>query len=119
MTINTIGPKKLQSIYALDFQNFGLESFRLPIAGLSKGRRIFTTDGPFWKHWRALVESIFTRAQFADLEMLEHHLKQMMDLSPGTESSVELPPPAFNSSTDFDYLGREAFGNHLSCLHMV
>ena len=34
------------------------------------GRVIYTTDGPFWEHSRALVKPIFTRAQFADLETL-------------------------------------------------
>ena len=91
-TINTIDPKNLQSIYSLDFQSFGLESLRLPTAGLFMGRGIFTTDGPFWEHSRALVKPIFTRAQFADLETLEHHVKQMMDLIPGDESSVDILP---------------------------
>ena len=56
------------------------------------GRGIFTTDRPFWEHSRALVKPIFTRAQFADLETLEHHLKQMMDLIPGDGSSVDILP---------------------------
>ena len=91
-TISTIDPKNLQSIYSLDFQSFGLESLRLPTAGLFMGRGIFTTDGPFWEHSRALVKPIFTRAQFADLETLEHHLQQMIDLIPGDGSSVDILP---------------------------
>ena len=56
------------------------------------GRGIYTTDGPFWERSRALVKPIFTRAQFADLETLEHYLKQMMDLVPGDGSSVDILP---------------------------
>ena len=91
-TISTIDPKNLQSVYSLDFQSFGLESLRLPTAGLFMGRGISTTDGLFWEHLRALVEPIFTRAQFADLETLEHHLKQMIDLLPADGSSVDVLP---------------------------
>ena len=64
----------------------------MPTAGLFMGRGIYTTDGPFWEHSRALVKPIFTRAQFADLETLEHYLKQMMDLIPGDGSSVDILP---------------------------
>ena len=91
-TISTIDPKNLQSIYALDFQSFGLEALRLPTAGLFMGRSIFTTDGPFWEHSRALVKPIFTRAQFADLDTLELYLRQMIDLLPRDGSSVDILP---------------------------
>ena len=90
--ISTIDPKNRQTIYSLNFHNFELESLRLPTAGLFIEKGIFTTDRPFWEHSRALVRSIFTRAQFADLETLEHHVKQMMDLIPGDGSSLDILP---------------------------
>ena len=90
--ISTIDPKNLQAVHALDFDGYGLEPARLPTAGLFMGRSIFTTDGPFWEHSRALVKPIFAKAQFADLNTLELYLKQMIDLIPKDGSTVDILP---------------------------
>ena len=89
---NSIEPENIQSVLAVDFDSWGVEPMRYPGAGPFMGKGIFTSDGPFWQHARAQVKPIFNKAQYADLETFEVHLKRFFDLVPKDGSTVDVLP---------------------------
>lgn len=103
--IFTIEPRNLQSIFATNFESFGLEPIRLFALGPFTGKGIMTTDGAFWEHSRALIRPTFARAQIANLSSLEDHLSRLIDLIPRDGSTVDLQPLfarlALDTSTEF------------------
>lgn len=91
-SIKTIEPENVQTIFAHNFEDYGLGPLRTDIAGDFMGRGIFTTDGKFWEHSRALVRPIFTKAQFADLNTLKVHVDRFISLIPRDGSTIDLLP---------------------------
>ena len=103
--IFTIEPRNLQTVFATNFESFGVQPLRLFPFGPFIGKGILTTDGAFWEHSRALVRPTFARAQIANLSSLEVHVSRMIDLIPKDGSTVDLQPLfarlALDSSTEF------------------
>ena len=77
----TKDPKNLQALLATQFEDFGLESFRLPMRDLL-GYGIFTVDGAHWTHSRSLLRPSFARDQINDLEIEDRHCRAMLDALP-------------------------------------
>jgi cytochrome P450 len=99
--IFTIEPPNLQAILATDSKSFGLEPLRLFFFEPFIGRGIVTTDGPFWKHSRALIRPTFARAQVADLSAMKIHVDRLIDLIPKDGSTVDLQPLFARLTLDF------------------
>lgn len=101
--INTIDPENLRSIYAVDFENYGAEPVRLGAAHPALGRNVFTADGPFWKHSRAHVTPIFTRAHVSDLSAFQEHVDPFIASIPRDGSPFDIMPLIENLVCLSDY----------------
>ena len=105
VTINTIEPQNLQMVYALAFENFGMEPLRRKMARQLWGRGILTTDGEFWQHSRALIRPTFNRHQIANFDLMRIHVDRLLGRIPRDGSPVDLAPLlkryALDTSTEF------------------
>ena len=105
VTINTIEPKNLQMVYALAFENFGMEPLRRKMAKQLWGRGILSTDGEFWQHSRALIRPTFNRHQIANFDLMRVHVDRLLSRIPHDGSPVDLAPLlkryALDTSTEF------------------
>lgn len=91
-TIYTIDPENLRSIFATNFQHYGLQPFRLPASMPAIGRNIFTTDGAYWKHSRDQVTPIFTRTHLSDISGFEQHFDEMLAQIPRDSFPFDMMP---------------------------
>lgn len=66
--ISTIEPANLQAVLATQFHDFETGLRRRRIFGPLLGKSIFTSDGSFWEHSRALFRPQFSRENINDLE---------------------------------------------------
>lgn len=84
--INTIDPVNIQAVLASLFQDFELGQ-QLNRRLLLK-RCIFTEDGPFWEHSRAMFKPQFAREQINNLRDTEVAVQELFKALPliGTES---------------------------------
>jgi cytochrome P450 len=101
----TVDPENVKAILATQFNDFELGYTRRNALSPLLGNGIFTADGKFWEHSRALVRPNFTRHQVADLDAFEHHISNLIALIPRDGSTVDLQKLFFNmtidSSTEF------------------
>ncbi|KZL80721.1 cytochrome p450 [Colletotrichum incanum] len=102
--IMTIDPPNIQAMLATQFQDFEIGPIRRDNFAPLLGSGIFTADGKFWEHSRALLRPQFARAQIADLELEETHFKLMIQsLITGTSGwtqVVDLKPLFFRFTID-------------------
>ena len=90
--VHTIEPKNIQTVYALSFEDFGLEPLRRNMAIQLWGRGILSTDGAFWHHSRALIRPTFNREQISSIELLRPHLDALLTFIPRDGSTIDLIP---------------------------
>ena len=90
--ISTAEPRNIQAVLATQFRSFGMGPLRLKSLGPFVGKGIFTSDGEFWEHSRALIRPAFARTQIADLNSFEVHVSRLIDLLPKDGSTVDLQP---------------------------
>lgn len=88
--IFTSDPRTIQSVLALQCENFGVAPIRKHSRRNWLGPGIITTDGETWNHSRSLLKPVFARARFADLSTFEHHVSEMIGLIPRDGSPVDL-----------------------------
>lgn len=75
--ILTAEPDNLKAIFATQFQDFITGDRRAGAFGYMVGKCIFTTDGPFWEHSRALFRPHFLTGQINDLEATERAVQDL------------------------------------------
>ena len=92
--LQTCDPDNIQAICTSVFDDFGVGPMRGRIGVPFLDRGIFTEDGPFWKHSRALVRPTFSRSEIADLENFERHVIRLLDLIPRDKGTIDLLPLA-------------------------
>ena len=92
--LQTSDPENIQTICTSAFDDFGVGPMRGRIGVPFLDRGIFTEDGAFWKHSRALIRPTFGRAEIADLENFERHVVQLLGLVPRDGSIIDLLPLA-------------------------
>lgn len=102
----TMSGLNIQSIYATDFESYGVGPLRQFVFEPLLGSGLMTTDGQAWKHSRAMVNPIFKRAQVEkDLANFESHVSRLLDLIPKDGRTVDLQPLfdrlALDSSSEF------------------
>lgn len=90
--INTIEPKILKQVFAIENDNFVVEPLRAPPAHALVGNGIFTIDGADWARSRALTRPSFTKAQFSNLDSLNTHVNRLLGLIPRDGATVDLQP---------------------------
>ena len=90
--IHTMEVQNIQSVWAADFKNWGLQPLRDGIAVPFFDKGINTTDGDFWKHSRALVRPTFARNEIANLDSLGKHVDRLFKQLPTDGSTVDLQP---------------------------
>lgn len=54
------------------------------------GKGIFTTDGKFWTHSRAMLRPQFEKQAVADLDQFEEHINNLISAIPADGSTVDL-----------------------------
>ncbi|KAK3675515.1 hypothetical protein LTR78_004598 [Recurvomyces mirabilis] len=121
--ITTIEPANLQSMLATQFEDFGTGHLRYLQLGPVLGRSIFTSDGPFWAHSRALFRPQFSRDNINDLESTEKAAKVYVSAlgeidASGWTSNVDLQPMNFSFTLDTasDFLFGESVDSQSSRL---
>ena len=79
---DTIDPQNIQALLATNFKDFGTGERRSKQFGALLGYNIFTADGEFWAHSRALFRPLFNREQINDLEETDRAAKILIDVLP-------------------------------------
>jgi cytochrome P450 len=97
--IATREPENVKAILSLKFKDFGLGD-RQRAFGPLLGKGIFTMDGDFWAHSRALIRPNFARDQVADLEAFERHIQALWRLIPRDGRTVDLQELFFRFTID-------------------
>jgi cytochrome P450 len=75
--ISTAEPENLKAIFATQLKDFVVGDRRAGAFGYMLGKCIFTTDGPFWEHSRALFRPHFLTGQINDLEATERAVQDL------------------------------------------
>ena len=91
-TIWTVDAENLKSVHGTNASHYGVEPMRLAATLPLLGRGVFTTDGPFWEHSRALIRPTFTRSNVANLPAFEEHFRKFLKLLPRDGSTFDLKP---------------------------
>ena len=86
--------ENIQAVAATQFNDFGVGPLRGNIGAPFLDRGVFTEDGEFWKHSRALIRLTFNRAEIADLDAFERHVARFLRLIPRDGSTFDLQPLA-------------------------
>lgn len=98
-TVATIEPENVKTILSLRFKDFRLGQ-RMETLGPLLGRGIFTTDGDFWAHSRAMIRPNFTKDQVANLDAFEGHIRDLFKKIPRDGSTVDLQELFFRFTID-------------------
>ncbi|TLD37325.1 cytochrome P450 [Venturia nashicola] len=95
----TCEPQNVKTILSLRFKDFGISQREISLGPLL-GRGIFTTDGQFWSHSRAMIRPNFARDQVADLQTFERHIQHLWKLIPRDGSTFDLQELFFRFTID-------------------
>lgn len=104
VAVHTNDPKNYQAVHALNFSDYGVQPLRRAPTLPFLGEGVFTMDGPFWEHSRALIRPTFTRSNVANLPSFEVHLRAFFKIVPTDRSTVDLKPLLYKLVS-----GREGF----------
>ncbi len=101
----TADPANLQAMLATQFQDFETGKRRYDVFKPLIGRSIFSTDGAFWEHSRAMFRPQFARENINDLEVTDKASSALITaLGPtndsGWTSGGELMPLLYNFTLD-------------------
>lgn len=88
--ICSIEPENLKTAWVTKFEDWGVQSNRLPALGPFVGHGFLTTDGPEWEHSRALLKPSLRRAHISNLEPFERSLQQMISKIPKDGSTIDM-----------------------------
>ncbi|KAK5174120.1 uncharacterized protein LTR77_001200 [Saxophila tyrrhenica] len=101
----TADPGVLQAMLATQFNDFGTGKRRYDVFKPLVGKSIFSSDGPFWEHSRALFRPQFARENINDLEATENASSALITAlgqtdSNGWTSGDEVLPLVYNFTLD-------------------
>jgi cytochrome P450 len=101
----TLEPANIQALLATQFQDFGTGHERYQQFKPVLGKSIFSSDGAFWEHSRALFRPQFSRENINDLEATDKASMALIKaIEPigisGWTNVVELQPLFFNFTLD-------------------
>ncbi|KAK0107616.1 hypothetical protein ONS96_003422 [Cadophora gregata f. sp. sojae] len=103
--LTTTEPANLQAMLATQFNNFDTGKMRHNQFWPVLGKSIFSSDGAFWEHSRALLRPQFVRGNINDLEETEKASDLFLKTigaagHDGWTSDVNLQPAVFNFTLD-------------------
>ncbi|KAJ0164256.1 Cytochrome P450 52A5 [Colletotrichum tanaceti] len=106
--VYTIDPANIQAVLANKFKDFDLGERRIKQFKPLLGNSIFTADGAFWEHSRALFRPQFSRDQINDLEETETAVQALLRALPlvgvegdgGSSVTVDIMPMLFRFTLD-------------------
>lgn len=84
--IITGDPENIKAVLSTQFNEFGFGTRHKAFYPLL-GDGIFTLEGPGWKHSRAMLRPQFTREQISQMSTIETHMKKMLTLLQGHETT--------------------------------
>lgn len=90
--ICTVDPTNLQAITTTNFKNYGIQPMRRAATLPFLGEGVFTMDGAFWEHSRALIRPTFSKTNIANLPAFEINLQKFFRWLPKDEWTVNLKP---------------------------
>lgn len=90
--VYTVDCRNLQSVHSLNFNHYGVQPIRRAATLPFLGEGVFTMDGPFWEHSRALIRPTFTRTNVANLPAFELNFEKFLKLLPEDGSTIDLEP---------------------------
>ncbi|KAI7368735.1 cytochrome P450 [Hortaea werneckii] len=103
--ILTTEPVNIQAVLATQFKEFETGRMRYLQMGPLLGKSIFTSDGSFWEHSRALFRPQFSRENINDLEAIEEAVAELIRAIGPVDAGewsheVDLQPLFFNFTLD-------------------
>ena len=120
--LNTVEPANLQAMLATKFKDFSVGRRRYDAFKPLIGRSIFSSDGAFWEHSRALFRPQFSRENINDLDTTDRAASMLIGALGQTDADgwtlgTELQPLLYNFTLDTasDFL----FGESLDTLALV
>lgn len=110
-TVITVEPENIKAILATQFDQYGKGQKFTSAFRDFLGNGIFNTDGPIWKHSRAMLRPQFLRTRIADLEIMQQHTSVLLDQIAAHEIT-DFYDLAFKMTLDTatDYLFGESTG---------
>ena len=101
----TAEPANIQAILATQFSDFELGKRRYDQFKIFVGRSIFSADGPFWEHSRAMFRPQFARDNINDLQMTDRATSVLMEAlgdpdDKGWTSGEPVMPLLYNFTLD-------------------
>jgi cytochrome P450 len=85
MVLNTIEPRNIQTVMALKFNDYEVGERRHGSFRPLLGNNIFTSDGAFWEHSRALLRPQFARENINNLKSAEYNVQALFKTIPERE----------------------------------
>ncbi|KAM0721171.1 hypothetical protein Q7P37_003458 [Cladosporium fusiforme] len=101
----TNDPENIKCALATRFEDWGVQKLRQGVLKDFLGSGIFTTDGAFWQHSRAMLRPQFEKSQISALEQFEPFVQKLLSCIPDDGSTVDLQDLfhklTMDASTDF------------------
>ncbi|EMC92773.1 hypothetical protein BAUCODRAFT_151181 [Baudoinia panamericana UAMH 10762] len=88
--IFTDDPENIKALLATKFDDWENKTLRQEAFGSLLGDGIFTTDGAFWSHSRAMLRPTFEKSQITDLAQFEGHVNKLVARIPADGKTVDL-----------------------------
>ncbi|KAL7926373.1 cytochrome P450 [Trichoderma austrokoningii] len=119
--IQTAEPENLKAVLGTLQGDYDSGTVRYNSAFPLLGNGIFTSDGDYWVHSRAILKPCFTRAEIFNLQNVETHVSRLISLILRDHEAVDLRPLFFMLSLDTStvFLLGESTNSLLSSKGMV
>lgn len=101
----TNDPENIKAALATKFEDWGIQTIRQGVLYDFLGSGIFTTDGAFWQHSRAMLRPQFEKSQVSAIDQFEPYVQKLISCIPDDGSTVDLQELfhkfTMDTSTDF------------------
>lgn len=98
--IQTAEPENLKAVLGTLQGDYDSGTVRYNSAFPLLGKGIFTSDGDYWVHSRAILKPCFSRAEIFNLQNVETHVSRLISLILRDTEAVDLKPLFFLLSLD-------------------
>lgn len=88
--INTVDPENVKEVLSSRFSEFSIGSRRKNAFAPLVGRGIFQLDGSQWRHSRNTIQSCLPKIQAEDLDLIERHVANLLDVLSQDNGVVDL-----------------------------
>jgi cytochrome P450 len=104
----TVEPENVKAVLSTRFKDYELGDERNGNFGQLLGHGIFTSDGPEWERFRALLRPQFAREQISDLESSERHIQVLFRAIESHAATDEITSGMWTEEIDL----QECFSRH-------